>query len=59
MSHKKVLSFTECVSGVSGETLAGNILKHLIDWALDLTFLRGQAYDGAGAMAGCSRGQEL
>ena len=54
--QEKFLSFTECVSGVSGEALAGNILKHLSDWALDLTFLRGQAYDGAGAKAGCSRG---
>jgi len=29
--------------------------QYLSDWALDLTFLQGQAYDGAGAMAGCSR----
>jgi len=44
------------VSGVLGEALAGNVLKHMSDWALGLTFLEGQAYDGAGVMAGCSRG---
>ena len=55
-SQEKFLSFTECSLGVSGEALARNILKQLSEWALDLKFLRGQAYDGAGAMAGCSKG---
>jgi len=54
-SQEKFLLFTECVSGMSGEALEA-ILKHVSGWALDLTFLQGQAYDGAGAMAGCSRG---
>ena len=54
--QEKFLSFTECLSGVSGEALASTILKQLSEWALDLRFLRGQAYDGAGAMAGCSKG---
>lgn len=54
--QEKFLSFTECLSGVSGEALTRNILKQLNEWALDLKFLQGQAYDGAGAMAGCSKG---
>ena len=54
--QEKFLSFVECLSGVSGEALAGNILKQLNEWSLPLSLLRGQAYDGAGAMAGCSRG---
>ena len=53
---KNFLSFIECLSGVSGEALTSNILKQLSEWALPLTLLRGQAYDGAGAMAGCSKG---
>ena len=50
------MSFTECLSGVSGEALARNTLKQLSEWALDLKFLQGQAYDRAGTMAGCSKG---
>lgn len=41
---------------MSEEALASSILKQLSEWALPLTLLRGQAYDGAGAMAGCSKG---
>jgi len=41
--QEKFLSFI--LPGVSGEALAGNILKHLSDQALDLTFQRGQAYN--------------
>ena len=54
--QEKFLSFVECLSGVSGEALASSILKQLSEWALPLTLLRGQAYDGAVAMAGCSKG---
>jgi len=31
-------------------------VKRLRDWDLDLSFLRGQAYDGAGAMPGSAKG---
>ena len=54
--QEKFLLFVECLSGVSEEALASSILKQLSEWALPLTLLRGQAYDGAGAMAGCSKG---
>ena len=54
--QEKFLSFSECLTGMSGEALAAKILKQLRDWDLDLRFLRGQAYDGAGAMAGSAKG---
>ena len=50
------LSFSECLTGVSEEALATKIVKQLRVWDLDLSFLRGQAYDGAGAMAGSAKG---
>ena len=54
--QEKFLSFSECLTGVSGEALATKTVKQLRDWDLDLSFLRGQAYDGAGAMAGSAKG---
>ena len=46
----------QCTSGVTGEAIASDILQQLITWQLEPQFLRGQAFDGAGAMAGKSRG---
>jgi len=54
--QEKFLSSGECLTGVLGEALATKILKHLRDWDLDVSFFRGQAYDGAGAMAGSAKG---
>ena len=54
--EEKFLSFTKCLWGVSGEALVRNILKQLSEWALDLKYLWGQAYDEAEATAGCSKG---
>ena len=53
---EKFLSFHECDSGVTGEAIASYILTQLSKWQLPPQFLRGQAYDGAGAMAGRSKG---
>ena len=39
-----------------GYALAENILSKLSEWQLQLHVLRGQAYDGAGSMAGKTRG---
>lgn len=50
------LGFHECQSGVTGEGITDNILTKLIEWQLQPQLLRGQAYDGAGAMAGKSKG---
>ena len=52
----KFLGFHRCVTGVSGQALADNILKMLAEWQLQPHLLRGQAYDGAGAMAGKTKG---
>ena len=41
---------------VSGEAVAKDILEQLVNWQLEPQFLRGQAYDGAGAMAGQTKG---
>ena len=52
---KVFLGFSECVNGVTGETVADNLLKHLSKWQLDANKLCGQSYDGAGVMASKSR----
>ena len=56
MPLEKFLCFHECKSGVTGEAIAKDILAQLATWQLEAQFLRGQAYDGAGAMAGKSKG---
>lgn len=50
------LTFLECDNGITGSCLAEKILGFLRDCDLDLTKLRGQAYDGAGNMSGRTRG---
>ena len=40
------------MTGVSGQALPDNTLKMLAECQLQPHLLRGQAYDGAGAMAG-------
>ena len=53
---EKFLAFHECKTGVSGEAIAEDILTQLTNWQLQPQLIRGQAYDGAGAMAGKSKG---
>ena len=53
---EKFLAFHECHSGVTGEAIADDILSKLVEWQLQPQLLCGQAYDGAGAMAGKSKG---
>ena len=50
------MGFFECDTGFSGRDLAGKITSTLEAFALDLSNLRGQAYDGAGNMAGSVNG---
>ena len=52
----KFLGLQECISGTTGEAVAENILSKLTDRKLEAELLRGQAYDGAGAMAGRVKG---
>ena len=48
---EKFVGFHRCVTGVSGQALPDNTLKMLAECQLQPHLLRGQAYDGAGAMA--------
>jgi hypothetical protein len=50
--HEDLMGFFECDSGISGRALAEKITSTLKGFNLDLSYLRGQAYDGAGNMAG-------
>ena len=53
---ERFMSFSECDTGVSGQAIADRLLSHLVTWQLPASQLRGQTYDGAGAMAGKRRG---
>ena len=46
---ERFLAFHHCTSGVSGEAIVEDVLSKITEWQLQP---RGQAYDGAGAMAG-------
>ena len=39
-----------CDTGTTGSAIAAKILEALTNYGLDLKYLRGQAYDGAGNM---------
>ena len=54
--QERFLGFHECQAGISGEAIARDILEQLANWQLEPRFLRGQGYDGAGAMAGKVKG---
>ena len=52
--REDLVSFLECSGGISGQALSETLLAidFLTKHGLDPTNLRGQAYDGAGNMAG-------
>ena len=54
--REDLLDFLECNTGITGQCLADKITSCLQSYGLDLTKLRGQAYDGAGNVAGTVRG---
>ena len=54
--EERFMSFSECETGVPGQAIADRLLSHLVTWQLPASQLRGQTYDGAGAMAGKRRG---
>ena len=54
--RKEFMGFVECKTGVTGEALAATILGTLDEWKLETQNLCGQAYDGAGSMAGTTKG---
>ena len=54
--EERFVSFLECDHGQSGEALSKTILENMERINLDMKNCRGQGYDGAGAMAGGTRG---
>ena len=50
------VGFFECDCGITGRNLADKITSSLQSFGLDLSYLRGQGYDGAGNMAGSVNG---
>ena len=54
--REEFVDFIFCDTGTTGSAIAAKILEALNNYGLDLDFLRGQAYDGAGNMAGKYRG---
>jgi len=53
---EKFMGFLKCEAGTTGEAIANMILTQLEEWQLEPQLLQGQAYDGAGAMAGLTKG---
>ena len=54
--REDLVGFFECDTGMSGRDLVRKITSTLEELGLDLEHLRGQAYDGAGNMAGSVKG---
>lgn len=54
--EERFLAFSECVTGLSGKAIADRILQLLSNRQLSGSYLFGQTYDGAGAMAGKNKG---
>ena len=54
--EERFMTYSECLTGVTGYAIAVHILRLLDDWQLSASNIHGQMYDGAGAMAGKSKG---
>ena len=54
--REEFVDFVLCDTGTSGKAIAEKILGALEEFGLDTSYLRGQAFDGAGNMAGKYRG---
>ena len=54
--REEFLDFIHCDEGTTGRALSGKIISSLQDNGLDMNYLRGQGYDGAGNMAGIREG---
>ena len=54
--REEFVDFVLCDTGTSGSAVAHNIVEALEGFGLDTSYLRGQAFDGAGNMAGKYRG---
>jgi len=51
-----VVDFVECADGITGQAIADKVLGCVQSYTLDPGHIRGQGYDGAGNMAGKSKG---
>lgn len=56
MVREVFLGFFHCNEGLSGREIANMIMKSIEDLGLNLSYCRGQGYDGAGNMAGKCNG---
>lgn len=54
--REEFVEFILCDTGTSGNAVAGKILEALEEYGLNVDYLGGQAFDGAGNMAGKYRG---
>ena len=54
--REDLIGFIECDTGITGRSLADKITSSLQTYGLDVSKLRGQAYDGAGNMVGSVNG---
>ena len=54
--REEFVEFVFCDTGTSGSAIADKILEGLEEYGLNVNYLRGQAFDGAGNMAGKYRG---
>ena len=54
--REDLVGFVECDAGVTGSAVAEKLTGFIQSSGLDLNKLRGQAYDGAGNMAGKAKG---
>ena len=54
--REEFISFLYCKWGLSGSQLAKLLLDALKELTLPIQDCRGQGYDGAGAVAGCTNG---
>ena len=56
IEKERFIRFILCDSGLTGKALSDKIVYCLSDFGLDLKYCRGQCYDGAGNMAGKTKG---
>lgn len=54
--HEEFMEFVHCDTGITSRAIADKIKSSLKKLSLDLNYLRGQGYDGAGNMSGKYQG---
>ena len=54
--REEFMQFIECESGTTGQEIYFKIVNDIRNRSLEISYLRGQGYDGAGNMAGKKSG---